>query len=107
MTQEQVKLIERAFSHGDDLVFQVGERVFVSDTIIKSPRTGLIRMKYCSEIDLSCFNPDGSYDGDVLDDVYTITLKDHFSGIDSVVETRYYNDELVSIHKSVETTILF
>ena len=99
MTQEHIKQIEQAFKHGDNLVFQIGERVFVSDTILKHRKQGTIEMQECSEIDIACFNPDGSYDGDVLSDLYNIILEDHYSELDNIIETQYYEDELVEIYK--------
>ena len=100
MTQEQIKLIEHAFSKSDILVFCIGDRVFITEEdILKHKKEATIELTECSEVDESCFNSDGTYDGDCLPGLYTIILQDHLSELDTAVETRYYEDEVVEIHK--------
>lgn len=97
ITPDQYRLIERSFSNGDTLVFRVGGRVFITEEdTLKHRKEATIEMVNCSEVDQSCFNADGSYDGDVLPQLYRIILQDPQADVDNVVETLYYDDELIS-----------
>ena len=99
MTQAQIKQIEDSFRNGDCLVFQIGEKVYVSDQVYKHRKEATIEMKCCNEIDITCFEPNGDYWGDVLPGQYNIILQDHLADFDNSIESRYYDDEVVSIHK--------
>ena len=98
MTKEQIALIEEAFSSGDVLVIQVGDKVYITEEdVLKHKKETTIEFTKCSEVDESCFNPDGTYYGDCLNNLYTIILKDPCADNNNVVETVYYDDEVVEI----------
>ena len=95
MTPQQLRKINNSFSHSDSIVFQIGDRVFVADDLVKRRKYGEIQFKDCSEIDESCFDSNGNYDGDVckgpLVDIY---LDDPYADYPNEFATLYYQDEL-------------
>lgn len=100
MTKEQIALIEEAFSNGDVLVIQVGDKVYITEEdVLKHKKEATVEFTECSEVDESCFNSDGTYDGDCLEKLYTIILQDPCADNNNAVETVYYEDEIVSIRE--------
>ena len=96
MTNEQFKLVEESFSRSADcLVFKIGERVFVTDTIFKHKKQGTIEFQDCNEIDESCFVSSDEYYGDTLPKIYNIILNDPYADNQNAVASSYYDDELV------------
>lgn len=102
MTREQIKQIEHSYKHGDALVFRVGEKVFVTDSILKHRKEATIEMVDCNEVDETCFANNGEYYGDTLPKSYRIILNDPYADNENVVAAEYYEDELVSMHEEVK-----
>lgn len=99
MNKKQIELIVEAYSHGDDLVFQVGERVFVAEQVLKHRKEATIEMMQCSEVDETCFDSEDEYYGDVLAGSYRIILNDPYADYENSVATVYYDDEIVEFRK--------
>ena len=94
MTNEQFNQVEESFSCGDCLVFKIGERVFVTDTILKHPKQGTIEFQDCNEIDESCFESNGEYYGETLLKTYNFIIADPYADNENQIATIYYNDEI-------------
>lgn len=99
LSTEQIKKIEHSFKHGDNLVFTVNTRTFVSDTILKHRKEATIEMMHCSEIDESCFDSNGEYNGDVLPGLWRVILQDPYADSSITVASLYYRDEIALIRK--------
>lgn len=99
LSAEQIKKIKHSFKHGDNLVFTVDTRTFVSDTILKHHKDALIEMMHCSEIDESCFDSNGEYNGDVLPGLWRVILKDPYADSSITVASLYYRDEISLISR--------
>lgn len=101
MTQTQLQLINAAFSaSGDILVFTLEERVFISDEVKKHRKDRTIEMKFCDEIDESCFEKNGEYLGDIVPgDSLRIIFKDPYYKTDFIVASAYYNKDIIKIRK--------
>lgn len=84
-----------SIKNGDTLVFMIGRRVFISDTILKHKKEATIEFKDCYEVDYTCFEENGEYYGDALPSSGTIILRDPFADNPNEVATKYYHDEIV------------
>lgn len=95
MTKEQIRKIDQAFKHSDDLVFTIDGRAFVAEVALKHRKEATVEMVNCQEIDETCFEPDGSYYGETLEKTETIILRDPFADEPNMIATIYYADEIV------------
>ena len=94
MTNEQINQIEQSYSHGDCMVFQIGNKVFVAETVLKHRKEGTVEFQDCQEVDETCFGENGEYDGDVLDKVENFILADPLADEPNSVASVYYEDEI-------------
>ena len=94
MNEQQLRKIEHSFKHSNCCVFRIGERVFVSEEALKHRKEATIEFVECYEIDETCFE-NGEYYGETLNERKTIILADPYADNENIVETNYYEDELV------------
>ena len=97
LSKEQIKQVENSFSNGDDIVFQIENRVFVAEEVLKHKKEATIEFVNCQEIDESCFESNGEYYGDVLPETKTYILQDCYADNNNAVATYYYEDEIEEI----------
>lgn len=94
MTNQQIYQIEQSYRNGDCMVFQIGKRVFVAETVLKHRKNATIEFQDCQEVDETCFGENGEYDGDVLDEVKNFILEDPCADEPNCVASIYYDDEV-------------
>lgn len=100
MTSEQILKIIHSFRHGDSIVFKVGEKIFVAfEGCRKYRKEAQIQMKNCDEVDETCFDINGDYNGDTKGDNVDIFLQDPYADNENEVATIYYNDEIIEVIK--------
>ena len=98
MTKEQINKIEHSFKHGDCFVFTVGERVFVAfEGVRKYKKEATIQMMNCDEVDESCFDSNGDYNGDTKGNNVDVYLADPYADYENQVASHYYDDELIEV----------
>lgn len=94
MTNQQINQINQSYRHGDTMVFQIGNKVFVAETVLKHRKQGTVEFRECQEVDETCFGENGEYDGDVLDEVKNFILADPYADQPNCVASIYYEDEI-------------
>ena len=97
MTEEELKKVEQAFKHGDTFVFQLEGEVYVTESYRKIKKTGMIKLNECYKIDNTCFEKDGSYNGDTCETRYDMELIDPYPLNKNIIASIYYNKDVVKL----------
>ena len=97
LTKEQIKQVEHSYKNGDDIVIQIGDKVYVAQECFKHRKEATVEFQGCQEVDESCFEPNGEYYGDVLPNEKNFILEDHLADNNNLVETVYYDDEIKEV----------
>lgn len=92
--KEKFKIVEHSYKHGDELPVMVGDKIYVcfGGTELHDKNT-TIQFKDCSEVT----DVDENYDGDVKSGSVDIYLTNHLWENPNLVETQFYEDELIEI----------
>lgn len=99
LSQEQYHMVEHSFKHSNALVFQVEDRVFVTEKIVYH-RNKTMTFKDCIEVDITCFENNGTeYYGDCLNTpLRNITVKDpNPKGTKNSwwIASKYYKEDVI------------
>ena len=95
---EHLTKIERSYSNGDEVVFVVGNKIYVCfGGVDFHDHNKTIHFKDCNRVDETCIEANGEYFGDGVGDCVDVYLDNHLWENPNMVETRFYDDELIEI----------
>lgn len=96
MTKEQLRTVEHAYKHSNNFPIMVGDKIYVCFGGVElHDHNETLQFKDCSE----AINIDDDYDGDVANERLDIYLANHRWETPNIIETVFYQDELMEIIK--------
>ena len=92
--KEKLKIVEHSYKHSDNLPIMVGDKIYVCFGGVElHDHNETLQFKDCSEVT----DVDENYDGDVKGGSVDIYLNNHCWENPNLIETIFYEDELIEI----------
>lgn len=94
LNEQQLKQVENSFKHSNVLVARIGEEVYVCERTLKHKKEGTIELRECYKVDETCFEENGEYYGETLNEEKNFIMEDYYANYDYAVASIYFEDEI-------------